>query len=264
MTETQNLKSTQKIAWITGASTGIGRAVAIELAGAGWHVAASARDQEKLVALAHESLQLAGRIYAYPLDVTDERAVINVADKIYHELGFMDLVILNAGSYTPDHVTEFSTANIHKTYGVNFYGVLHGLSAVLPRMFGKRRGHVAVVASVAGYRGLPTSIAYGSSKAALIHLAEALKFDCDPAGIKVQVINPGFVRTPLTNKNRFPMPFLLEVDDAARRIVRGLARDQFEITFPWRFVFWLKILRILPYRWYFSLVKWGTRHVDKN
>ena len=129
------------------------------------------------------------------------------------------------------------------------------LAAVLPRFIGKQAGHVAVVSSVAGYRGLPTSAAYGASKAALINMCEALKPELDRYGVKLSLICPGFVRTPLTDRNAFPMPFLMEAEEAAERIVNGLLRGKFEITFPRRFTWWLKLGRCLPYAWYFLLTR---------
>jgi short-subunit dehydrogenase len=138
-------------------------------------------------------------------------------------------------------------------------GAVNGIAAVLPRMIARRAGHIAIVSSVAGYRGLPSAAAYGASKAALINLAESLKPDLDKHGVRVSLVNPGFVRTPLTDRNTFPMPFLMEVDDAAAQFVAGLDKGKFEITFPRRFTFLLKLARMLPYALYFRLVKRATR-----
>ena len=138
-------------------------------------------------------------------------------------------------------------------------GAVNGLAAVLPRFIARRAGHVAVVSSVAGYRGLPSASAYGPTKAALINLCESLKPDLDRFGVKISVVNPGFVRTPLTDRNPFPMPFLMEVDDAAARLAAGLDTGKFEITFPRRFTYLVKLARILPYGLYFRLVKRATK-----
>jgi short-subunit dehydrogenase len=137
-------------------------------------------------------------------------------------------------------------------------GAVNGLAAVLPTLIDRRAGHVAVVASVAGYRGLPNASAYGATKAALINMCESLKTQLDRLGVTISLINPGFVRTPLTDKNKFPMPFLMEPEDAARAIFEGMARKKFEIAFPTRFVLILKVLRMLPYRLYFKLVRKAT------
>ncbi len=142
---------------------------------------------------------------------------------------------------------------------VNWNGTINALAPALEFMRKRKRGQIAIVASVAGYGGLPTGSIYSGSKAALIKMAEGLKFDLDRMGILIQVITPGFIRTPLTDRNDFPMPFLLEVDDAAERIVKGLSREGFEITFPKRFTYLLKFLNNLPYWMYFPLVAFGTK-----
>jgi len=251
MTGTMALTGAPKVAWITGASTGIGRALALRLAGQGWRVAASARSAETLASLG------AG-IRAYPLDVTDADASAATVDAIRRELGPIDLAVLNAGTHFPTPARGFDAAAVRGLIEVNLIGAANGLAAVLPAMIERGAGQVAVVASVAGYRGLPTASAYSASKAGLIALAEGLKFDLDPLGVKIQVINPGFVRTPLTDRNPFPMPFLMEVEDAVTRIVSGLAGNRFEIAFPRRFVWLLKGLRLLPDRLYFALLRRAT------
>jgi short-subunit dehydrogenase len=225
---------TGRLAWITGASTGIGRALALRLARDGWRVAASSRGVEALASLERET---GHAVRVFPLDVTDAAAAAGVVAEIEHTLGPIDLAVVNAGTHAP---TPADT------------------SATMPGMIGRKSGHIAVVASVAGYRGLPRAAAYSATKAGLIALAEGLKFDLDRSGVKIQVINPGFVRTPLTDRNDFPMPFLMEVDDAVERIMRGLAGNAFEIAFPRRFVWILKLLGLLPDRLYFPLVAKAT------
>ena len=245
------------LVWITGASTGIGRAVALELARRGRPVAASARSADKLASLAAEAQ--AGRIIPVPCDVTDPDACAQAVAAIEADHGPIETAILNAGTYTPDSADAFDLTAFRGMVDLNILGTANCLAPLLPRWRERRRGHLAVVSSVAGYRGLPRSIGYGATKAALINMAEALKFDFDRLGLKVQLINPGFVRTPLTDKNTFKMPFLMEVDAAARRIADGLDGSRFEIAFPSRFVFWLQRLRCLPYGVYFALVRKGVR-----
>ncbi|NVK42319.1 MAG: SDR family NAD(P)-dependent oxidoreductase [Oceanospirillaceae bacterium] len=247
--------------WITGASRGIGAALALELATRGCQVAISARGTEALDELVGESLRrgVPGRLVAYPLDVTDANSCLKVAQAIEAELGPIELAVLNAGSHRPLALKDFSPAPFIELMQLNFFGVVNGVAALLPAWRKRGAGHLAIVASVAGYRGLPTAPAYGASKAALINFAEALQPEFAEAGLELSLINPGFVRTPLTDRNPFPMPFLLEADDAARRIAHGLEKRRFEIAFPWRFVFWLKLLRLLPYRLYFPLVRRITR-----
>jgi short-subunit dehydrogenase len=239
--------------WITGASSGIGRAVALAYAHAGATVAASARAADALAALAAEP-QAQGRIHAFPVDITDRVAVRRTAEHIEAQLGALDLVILNAGTHEPVDAQHFDAAVFDRLIAVNLTGTINGLAAILPRLIARRAGHVVIVASVAGYGGLPSAAAYGATKAALINLAEALKFDLDRCGVRVSLVNPGFVRTPLTDKNRFRMPALMAVDDAAAALVRGLARGGFEVTFPRRFTLVMKLLRLLPYRLYFPLM----------
>jgi short-subunit dehydrogenase len=242
------------VVWITGASSGIGRAVALNLARRGHKVAVSARGEDDLRSLAHEANKVDGSIHPYPLDVTDAGQCVETFERMTADLGPITLAILNAGTHHPVEVEDFSAKDLAKLVNVNLLGTGNCLDPVLKAMIPAGSGHVAIVASVAGYRGLPTSAYYGASKAAQINLAEALKFDLDRHGIKLQLINPGFVRTPLTDKNDFPMPFLMEVDDAAERIVSGLASNAFEITFPRRFAYLLKSLRCLPYGLYFPIV----------
>lgn len=247
------------IAWITGASSGIGQALARRMAAAGWTVAVSARSADALAALAAEA---PGRIRAYPLDVTDHAACRAVAAAIEAELGPVALAVLAAGFHRPTDVADgapaLDVATIRELVDVNLMGVVHAVDAVLPAMTARRAGRIAIVSSVAGYCGLPTAAGYGATKAALINFAESLKFDLDRLGIVTQVVCPGFVRTPLTDRNEFPMPFLMEVGDAAERLFRGLQGDAFEITFPRRFALIMKLLAMLPYRLFFPLTHRAT------
>ena len=222
------------IAWVTGAGSGFGRAVALRLVADGYAVAATARSQSDLDQLAAEPLAR-DAIKAFPGDVTDRVAMAAIADAIENQIGPIDLVFLSAGGYLPFPIEQFSAEKTMQTMTLNVGGVANVLEAVIPRFLQRKKGHIAVVSSVAGYRGLPQAAAYGPTKAALINLCEALKPDLDPYGVRISVINPGFVRTPLTDLNPFPMPFLMEADAVADRIVKGLARGAFEITFPRRF-----------------------------
>lgn len=237
-------------AWITGASTGIGRELAIRLAGRGVTVAASARSAEKLADLAGS----APGITAVPLDVTDGPGVIAAYERMTAEIGPIDLAILNAGVWDPMGAADYDAVRAAHTMAVNYGGLANALAPVLPAMRARGKGHIAIVASVAGYRGLPKAIAYGPSKAAAISLAEVLRVDLAGTGIVVSLVNPGFVETPMTAVNEFPMPFIIGAGDAADRIIRGLERRKFEIAFPWQLVWTLKLMRIMPYPLYFPLV----------
>jgi len=252
-----------KTAWITGASSGIGRELALALARRGVTVAASARSREGLESLAAEAAGPRGngaaRILPTPLDVTDRAAVKAAAEAAIRVFrGPPDLVVLNAGTYLPMSAADFDAARFRAHVEVNLMGTVHMLEALLPAYLAAGRGHIAVVASVAGYRGLPTSAAYGATKAAMINLCESLKFDLDRAGVKLQLVNPGFVKTPLTDKNEFPMPALMPAKTAVERMIAGFASDRFEITFPRRLAWTLKALRLLPYRLYFAITRGRT------
>jgi short-subunit dehydrogenase len=245
--------------WITGASSGIGEALALRLARAGHEVAASARSADRLARLGDQAREAEGRIHPYPLDVTDRPAAAALLAEIERELGPLDTAVLAAGTHHPVSAGDFKAADLARLVEVNLIGTANCLEPLLRTMLARRRGRIAIVSSVAGYRGLPTAAYYGATKAALINLAEALKFDLDRSGVTMQLIDPGFVRTPLADKNEFPMPFLIPAEQAAERIARGLESTSFEITFPRRFTYLLKLLRCLPYRLYFPLVAWVTR-----
>ncbi len=240
------------LAWITGASTGIGAALVAELATAGWTVIATARGADRLAALAEAH---PGQVIAAPGDITDAEAMRGLVAKAEAETGkAVALAVLNAGAWQEMGAEDFDLTAFRHQIEVNLNGTAACLAAVMPAMLARKSGQIAIVASVAGYRGLPRGGAYGASKAALIALAESLRFDLMKHNVTMQVINPGFVRTPMTAVNQFPMPFLLETDDAARRIARGLQRGGFEITFPWQLAWPLKVLQLLPARLFFALL----------
>lgn len=242
--------------WIVGASTGIGAALAEALAQAGARVALSARSADKLNALA---ARLPGSL-VLPLDVRVAPSLARAYASIRTAWGGLDLACFNAGTYAPMRAQDFDLGHMNEHFAVNYHGVTNGLAAVLPDFIARAAEHpaLAIVSSVAGYRGLPRAMAYGPSKAALINLAETLYLDLSPMGIGVFVINPGFVETPLTAQNEFHMPALISAAEAARHIVSGFARGAFEIHFPRRFSNFLKTLRCLPYRAYFAAIRKGV------
>jgi short-subunit dehydrogenase len=240
-----------RVVWITGASSGIGAEVARQLAARGVIVAISARNDAALAGLHGEYSSLR----PYPLDVTDESAVADIFARIERDLGPIDLVVAGAGTYAPVSLDKFTPSPFRQMYEVNYLGVINVLTAILPTFLNRRRGHVAWIASVAGYSGLPKAAAYGPTKAALINLAESLKPELEGMGIMVSVINPGFVRTALTAQNDFEMPFLMEVEEAARLTIAGLEKGHFEVAYPWPFVHLLKLARLLPYRLYFAFIR---------
>ncbi len=243
-----------KTIWITGASSGIGEHVARRLAARGDTVVASARSEDDLNALRDDLSECKGRLVPFPLDVTDRDACLKAGREIEAEIGTVDCAIFNAGTYKPDTGEDFDAENMRRHIELNLFGMVHGMEAVLPAMRERRGGHLVFVSSVAGYRGLPRSISYSASKAAVITMAESLKIELKPFDIKVQVVNPGFVKTPLTDKNDFKMPMLMPVEDAADAFVKGIDGDSFEITFPKPFTFIMNRLRCLPNWAYFKLV----------
>lgn len=245
------MRPSDGVVWITGASAGIGRALALRFARAGFRVAASARRADELAALAAEG---EGRIEPAPLDVTDAAATAAVVARLQP----IALAVLNAGTHDPMGAADFSTERLRRLFEINLFGVANALEAALPDMRRRRAGKVAIVASVAGYRGLPTAVAYGATKAALVNMAESLKLELEGSGVRVALVCPGFVDTPLTRKNPFPMPFLMSAEAAADRMFHGLLGDAFEITFPRRFTWGMKALRLLPYALYFPLVRRAT------
>lgn len=250
------------LAWVTGASSGIGRALALRLAKDGFNVVVTARDHEKLVKLQHESPG-PGKIIVLDGDVTDPRDMERVLAAIEYEHGSMVLAVLNAGVYVAVHGEDLHREDFEKTFAVNLHGTVNCLLPAVRHMKARGHGQIAIVSSVTGYGGLPTSAAYGASKAALINMAESLKFDLDKVGVRLQIINPGFVETAATAKNAFPMPALISAEVAADRIAGGLKSSGFEITFPKRFTYTMKLLNLLPYSLYFWLVNrvtgWKTR-----
>jgi short-subunit dehydrogenase len=240
-----------RVVWITGASTGIGAEVARQLAEAGVMVATSARNGETLAANATQNPNLR----PYPLDVTDAAAVGEVFLRIERDIGAVNLVIAGAATYKPVTANTFDAADFERMYRVNYLGVINVLAATLPVFRKRRAGHISWIASVAGYRGLPKAAGYGPTKAALINLAECLRPELETEGVCISVINPGFVRTPMTADNDFEMPFLMDVKDAAAKTIAGLATGRFEVAYPTPFVAILKFARLLPYRVYFALVR---------
>jgi short-subunit dehydrogenase len=241
-------------AWVTGASSGIGRAVALELARRGFAVYATARRAEALEALSAEAARLPGRIVAMPGDVTDRAAVAALHQRIETERP-VALAVLAAGGAYRDAADDFGGEAFQRTFALNVQGVANAVNPAFNAMRARGRGQIAIVGSLIGYGGVPNAYAYGPSKAAVISLAVGLKFPGDAQNVRIQIVNPGYVRTPLTAGNRYPMPFLMEADAAARRVCDGLARGGFEIRFPRRFALLVRAAQSLPYPLFFALFR---------
>ena len=242
-----------KRVWLVGASSGIGLALARQLHGLGAQVLVSARRPGPLEAFAAAH---PGSV-ALPMDVTDREGVARATAQALAG-GPLDLVCYCAGHYHAMRATAMDLDDLLRHHEINTVGALHLLHALTPALLAQGHGHISLVSSVAGYRGLPQALAYGPTKAALINLAEILYLDLQPKGLGVSVVNPGFVETPLTAGNQFHMPALITADEAAREMVRGWERGQFEIHFPRRFTRVMKLLQLLPNRLYFAAVRRST------
>ena len=236
--------------WIIGASSGIGAALATDALQAGARVALSARRAERL----HDVIDGHPQALAVPLDILDREAWPQRHADICAQFGGVDLIVFCAADYRPERSWQVDPVRASQTLETNLGSVYTGLATVLPAMLERGSGGIAIVASVAGYFGLPNASVYGPTKAALINLAELLYVDLRPRGLSVYLINPGFVQTPLTAKNEFTMPALQTPQAAARAIRHGLSAGRFEIHFPRRFTLALKFVKWLPYRLRFPLI----------
>ena len=236
-----------KCIWITGASTGIGKSLALKLAKEGFVVAASARSIKNLNILKKESKSFKGSIYIFPLDISIKNQVISIFNKIEKKLGVIGTVILNAGINESMHSQNFSSQKIENIMNINYFGTVNCLEPIINKFTKRKYGKIAIVASLAGYMGVPYSVAYCPTKAALISLCETLRSDLKQYNVILQVINPGFVKTPMTDKNNFYMPFLISSEKSSEYIYKGLLTNNFEIFYPKIFAYLLKILRFLPY-----------------
>jgi len=244
-----------RVVWLVGASTGIGRATASLLHSRGARVIVSARTASALDGFVRAN----PGSEAVALDVTDRQSLAEAAAEVVARHGRIDLVVYSAGVFKPMRATAFDLDEALRQLNINYVGALNLLAAVLPQLLQQaaagQPGHLSLVSSVTGYRGLPTALGYGPTKAALINLAQTLYLDLSDKGVGVSLINPGFVETPLTAQNTFTMPALISPAQAAEQILKGWARGAFEIHFPKRFTLWLKALELLPASAYFPLVR---------
>jgi NAD(P)-dependent dehydrogenase (short-subunit alcohol dehydrogenase family) len=243
-----------QVVWIVGASTGIGRSTAERLHRQGAQLVVSARNAASLSAFEQAQPGSLG----IALDATDRAAMREAARRIVERYGRIDLAVYCAGYYKAMRATAFDLDEALRHEQVNYVGALHLLDAVLPQLLAQQGGHLSLVSSVAGYRGLPNSLAYGPTKAALINLAQTLYLDLQPNGIGVSVINPGFVETPLTAQNEFSMPALISPEQAAAEMIKGWGAGAFEIHFPKRFTLWLKALSHVGDGVYFKAIRRAT------
>ena len=246
-----------KSIWTTGAISGIGKALAIKFADKGWQVAASARREDILNKIAESNKNIS----SFPLDVTDGEKCKEIFEQIKNQYQNIDICFFSTGTWDPNKEKEIDVEQMKKVMNVNFFGTLNCIKAVEKYFREKNSGHISIVSSIAGYRGLPNSTGYGASKAALNNLAESLYFDFGRYNVRVSLVSPGFIKTPMTDQNQFKMPFLKTAEYAADKIYKGLINgSSFEIDFPKELTLILKFLKILPDSLYFKIIKKLTKY----
>ena len=249
----------KKVIWITGASSGIGKAVAIKFAENGWIVAASARRENLL----NELKEINENIYPFPLDVTDIDKCKLVASSIINQFKNIDICLFGTGMHDPKSEKKFNLEKVREIMEVNYFGTMNSINSIYDYFSEKKNGQISIISSVAGYRGLPAAGAYCASKAALTSFAESLNFDMQMKNVRVSLVSPGFIKTPMTDQNDFLMPMIKSPEFAANEIYRGLTvKKSFEIHFPKAFTYFLKFLQILPSGIYFKLVSKGMKKID--
>ena len=245
-----------KVIWITGASSGIGKSLAIKFANEDWQVAVSARRESLLKELSDTN----SNIHSFPLDVTDSEKCKDVSTEIINKLENIEICIFCTGIHDPKSEKSLDLEKVRKIMEVNFFGTVNSINSVYDYFKKKRSGHISMVSSVAGYRGLPAGGAYCASKSALTTFAESLYFDLKRFNVRVSVVNPGFIKTPMTDQNDFPMPMIKSPEFAADEMFKGLTQSNaFEIHFPKQFTFIMKILKIMPNWLYLKLIKKGMK-----
>jgi short-subunit dehydrogenase len=251
----------KKIIWITGASSGIGKALAIKFAKNGWKVAVSARRENLLKELS----QINSNIYSFPLDVTKIEDCKIVAKEIIQQFHKIDICVFGTGIHDPKSEKKFNLDRIRQIMEVNFFGTMNSINSIYEYFLEKKNGQIAIISSVAGYRGLPAAGAYCSSKSALSSFTESLYFEMKRKNVRVSLISPGFIKTPMTDQNDFPMPFIKSPKFAAKKIYLGLTKKKvFEIHFPKIFTFMMKIIQLLPNWLYFGAINFGNKYMKRD
>ena len=251
----------KKVIWITGASSGIGKAVALKFAENGWTVAASARRENLLT----ELKQINENIHSFPLDVTNIDQCKQVSINIIKQFKNIDICVFGTGMHDPKSEKKFNLGKIREIMEVNYFGTMNSINSIYDFFSEKKNGQISIVSSVAGYRGLPAAGAYCASKSALTSFTESLCFEMKRKNVRVSLISPGFIKTPMTDKNDFPMPFIKSPEFAADKIYSGLVKQRgFEIHFPKVFTFMMKIIQLLPNWLYFGVINLGNKYMKRD
>ena len=251
----------KKVIWITGASSGIGKALALKFANEGWIVAASARRENLLQDLNKEN----SNIHSFPLDVTNIDQCKSVFKNIIEKFNDIEISIFGTGIHDPKSEKEFNLDKIRKIMEVNYFGTMNSINSVYEYYNNKKSGQISIISSVAGYRGLPTAGAYCASKSALTSFAESLYFEMKRKNVRVSLVSPGFIKTPMTDQNDFPMPMIKTPEFAAEQIYIGLIKKNgFEIHFPKTFTYLMKIIKILPNWLYFGVINFGNKYMKRD
>jgi NAD(P)-dependent dehydrogenase (short-subunit alcohol dehydrogenase family) len=251
----------KKVIWITGASSGIGKALALKFANEGWLVAASARRENLLQDLNKEN----SNIHSFPLDVTNIDQCKSVFKNIVEKFNNVEISIFGTGIHDPKSEKEFNLDMIRKIMEVNYFGTMNTINSVYEYYKNKKSGQISIISSVAGYRGLPAAGAYCASKSALISFAESLYFEMRRKNIRVSLVSPGFIKTPMTDQNNFPMPMIKTPEFAAEQIYIGLIKKNgFEVHFPKTFTYLMKIIKILPNWLYFGVINFGNKYMKRD
>ena len=250
-----------KVIWITGGSSGIGKALAYKFANEGWQVALSARREELL----NEISKSNNNIHSFPLDVLDVEKCKEVFNKIVSKFENIDIAVFSTGIHDPKSEKKFNLEKIKEIMSVNYFGTINSINSIYRYFKEKKNGQISIISSVAGYRGLPAAGAYCASKSALSTFAESLYFDMRRFNVKVSLINPGFIKTPMTDQNDFPMPLIKSVEFAANQIFVGLTKkNSFEIHFPKSFTYLMKLIQLLPNWMYFGVVNFGNKFMKRD
>lgn len=239
-----------QVIWIVGASSGIGEALAVYLVKLGAKVCISARSADKLNIMVEQG----SAHMAVPVDVNQIETLVSAREQLLSQFGKIDRAIFLSAIYNPMHMEQIEIESVEKIISTNLTGAFSFVQAVYPYFLEQKTGQIALCASLSGYLGLPNSQPYAATKAGLINMAESLRSEASGSGVDIKVINPGFVKTPLTDKNDFAMPFILETENAAQRITKGLAQKAFEVRFPRRLSWPLRLLSRLPYKVRFYLI----------